>query len=253
MELEEGKTYSTQEIQAFMGISKSTWDHSRDKFLENFCLYYEYEVIYEGRSTNYHILKKLGDYKKPPSKRDKEIRDKTYEEQIVDVIECDNVQTPRNVARIIQNTDAIKAFEHKEGTVYEYTRLRMLSMFGKCIGEGGTHGGIIDKIWCRVDLEHNVYIPLSDETIREFYELFGEIRECSKDAELDLLNDFYSGLITGAELAESINTLSFSAYLTARKEFMKKHGYYPLKVPIYGLDGLDILRFEEGASSNDQC
>ena len=81
MELEEGKTYSTQEMQRFMGISKSTWDHSRDKYLENFCLYYEYEVIYEGRSTNYHILKKLGDYKKPPSKRSKEIRDKTYEEQ----------------------------------------------------------------------------------------------------------------------------------------------------------------------------
>ena len=72
MELEEGKTYSTQEMQRFMGISKSTWDHSRDKYLENFCLYYEYEVIYEGRSTNYHILKK------PPSKRSKEIRDKTY-------------------------------------------------------------------------------------------------------------------------------------------------------------------------------
>lgn len=57
MKLEEGKTYSTQEMQRFMGISKSTWDHSRDKYLENFCLYYEYEVIYEGRSTNYHILK----------------------------------------------------------------------------------------------------------------------------------------------------------------------------------------------------
>lgn len=73
--------------------------------------------IYEGRSTNYHILKKLGDYKKPPSKRNKEARDKTYEEQIVDVIEVDNVQTPKNVARIIESTDAIKAFEHTEGTV----------------------------------------------------------------------------------------------------------------------------------------
>ena len=47
MELEEGKTYSTQEMQRFMGISKSTWDHSRDKYLENFCLYYEYDEDYE--------------------------------------------------------------------------------------------------------------------------------------------------------------------------------------------------------------
>lgn len=248
MELEEGKTYSTQEMQTFMGISKSTWDHSRDKFLENFCLYYEYEVIYEGRSTNYHILKKLGDYKKPPSKRNKEARDKTYEEQIVDVIEVDNVQTPKNVARIIESTDAIKAFEHTEGTVYEYTRLRMLSMFGKRVGEGGTHGGIIDKIWCRVDLEHNIYIPLDDETVKEFCELFGAIKESSKDAELELLNDYQIGLITRDDLIESIGSLGFSNYLTARKEFKKKYGYYPLKVPIYALDGLDIIRFEKGES-----
>lgn len=249
MELEEGKTYSTQEMQTFMGISKSTWDHSRDKFLENFCLYYEYEVIYEGRSTNYHILKKLGDYKKPPSKRNKEVRDKTYEEQIVDVIEVDNVQTPKNVARIIENTDAIKAFEHTEGTVYEYTRLRMLSMFGKRVGEGGTHGGIIDKIWCRVDLEHNIYIPLDDETVKEFCELFGAIKESSKDAELELLNDYQIGLITRDDLIESIGSLGFSNYLTARKEFKKKYGYYPLKVPIYALDGLDIIRFEKGENA----
>ena len=51
MELEEGKIYTTQQMQKFMGISKSTWDHSRDELLENFCLYYEYEVVYEGRST----------------------------------------------------------------------------------------------------------------------------------------------------------------------------------------------------------
>ena len=162
------------------------------------------------------------------------------------MIEVDNVQTPKNVARIIENTDAIKAFEHTEGTVYEYTRLRMLSMFGKRVGEGGTHGGIIDKIWCRVDLEHNIYIPLDDETVKEFCELFGAIKESSKDAELELLNDYQIGLITRDDLIESIGSLGISNYLTARKEFKKKYGYYPLKVPIYALDGLDIIRFEKG-------
>ena len=82
MELEEGKIYTTQQMQKFMGISKSTWDHRRDELLENFCLYYEYEVIYEGRSTKYHILRKLGDYQKPLSKRSKELRDQIYERRI---------------------------------------------------------------------------------------------------------------------------------------------------------------------------
>ena len=154
MELEEGKIYTTQQMQKFMGISKSTWDHRRDELLENFCLYYEYEVVYEGRSTKYHILRKLGDYQKPLSKRSKELRDQIYEKEIVDVIERDNVQTAKNIARIIQKKDEIKEYHHTEGTVYEYTRLRVASMFGKKVGEGGTHGEIIEKIWCRADLEH---------------------------------------------------------------------------------------------------
>lgn len=248
MELEEGKTYSTQEMQNFMGISKSTWDHSRDKFLENFCLYYEYEVIYEGRSTNYHIIKKLGDYQKPPSKRNKETRDKVYEGKIVDVIEVDNVQTPKNVARIIGETETIKAFEHKEGTVYEYTRLRMLSMFGKTIGEGGTHGEILEKVWCRADLVHNLYIPLGEAEIQDFYALYGTAKEKGKLAELELLNDYHIGLIKKEELIESIGSIGLSNYLEARKTFCNKYGYYPIKVPVYGLDGLDIKRFEKGES-----
>lgn len=167
MELEEGKIYTTQQMQKFMGISKSTWDHRRDELLENFCLYYEYEVVYEGRSTKYHILHKLGDYQKPLSKRSKELRDQIYEKEIVGVIEQDNVQTAKNIARIIQKKDEIKEYHHTEGTVYEYTRLRVASMFGKKVGEGGTHGEIIEKIWCRADLEHNCYIPMSDEAIQQ--------------------------------------------------------------------------------------
>lgn len=78
--------------------------------------------------------------------------------------------------------------------------------------------------------------------------MFGAIKESSKDAELELLNDYQIGLITKDDLIESIGSLSFSNYLTARKEFKKKHGYYPFKVPVYALDGLDIIRFDKGES-----
>lgn len=47
--------------------------------------------------------------------------------------------------------------------------------------------------------------------------------------------------------------ISLSNYIAARKCFYQKYGYYPIKVPVYGLDGLDILRFEKGGSYNDQC
>ena len=64
-----------------------------------------------------------------------------------------------------------------------YTESFTVNAAGKRVGESGTHGAVIDKIWCRVDFDHNIYIPLEDETIREFCEMFGAIKESSKDAE----------------------------------------------------------------------
>ena len=98
-----------------MGVGKSTWSHKRDDLLKNFSLYYEYECLYEGRCVNYHILQKFGDYQKPLPKRNSQKRDKVYEEKIVDVIQEDNLQTAKNVARIIQNTEEI---QHSEKIAY---------------------------------------------------------------------------------------------------------------------------------------
>ena len=70
---------------------------------------------------------------------------------------------------------------------------------------------------------------------------------------LGLLNDYQIGLIQKEELQEAIGEISLSNYIAARKSFHQKYGYYPIKVPVYGLDGLDILRFEKGGSYNDQC
>ena len=59
------------------------------------------------------------------------MRDAVYEAQIVDVIEQDDYQTAANVARIITTREQIKNLHHSNGTVQEYTRLRMREMFGK--------------------------------------------------------------------------------------------------------------------------
>ena len=75
VELEVGKTYSTQQFIKALDISQSTWDRNREKYLDNLRIYYDFEVIYRGRRKFYKIVKKLGDYRKPPNKRSKEIRD----------------------------------------------------------------------------------------------------------------------------------------------------------------------------------
>lgn len=245
VELIVGKTYTTGELQQALSVSESSWSHDRNRYLDNLRLYYEYEVKYRGRNTDYYIVKKLGDYQKPPRKRDRAIQDAVYEEQIVDVIETDNYQTASNVARIIKSRKPIQAFHHSDNTVKEYTRLRMREMFGKRPNEGGTRGAILEKEWCRLDLLNNCYLPMSEADIQSFYDLFADFREDSHKQELEIVNDFKIGLITKEELAEQISEVSLNAYLTARKEFSRQFGYYPLKVPVYGLDGVDIQRFED--------
>ena len=119
-------------------------------------------------------------------------------------------------------------------------------MFGNTIGEGGTHGEILEKIWCRVDLTNNTYIPMSEEEICEFFKIFGAVKDEGKPAELDLLNDYQIGLISQKELNSAIGAIGLSNYLDAREKFHNKYDYYPIKVPRYGLDGIDTVRFLKG-------
>ena len=109
------------------------------------------------------------------------------------------------------------------------------------------------RIWMQCALEHNCYIPMSDEAIQNFLDCYSQSKEDGKQKELELLNDYQIGLIQKEELQEAIGEISLSNYIAARKSFHQKYGYYPIKVPVYGLDGLDILRFEKGGSYNDQC
>ena len=243
-ELIVGKIYTTNEMQKFFSVSASTWSHKRNEYLDNLSLYYEYEVRYCGRNTHYLIVKKLGDYQKPPRKKDKAVRDAVYEAQIVDVIEQDDYQTAANVARIITTREPIKNLHHSNGTVQEYTRLRMREMFGKKPLEGGTHGMIMEKVWCRLDDIRNRYIPMSDEEIEAFYDLFSNIRSENQQAELEVLNDYNIHIIDKEERASRISDISLNGYLSARKEFCRRYGYFPIKVPVYGLDGFDIIRFD---------
>lgn len=240
-----GNVYSTKEMQKLMGISESTWAHNKDKYLDNFALYYEYDVEYDGNKTNYRILKQLGDYKKPPNKRDKEKRDKTYSEEIVTVVEEDNVQTAANVSRIIKDHEPIRQFQHADSTVYEYTRVRMRLMFGNREGCGGTVGGIIEKIWCMLDREHNCYIPMETEQIKAFFSFIRNENKALTKEEAEIYNDYEIGLITKEEMNKQIGSLGFSAFLSAKKRFKEEYGYTPVKVPIYGFYEKDILLFEQ--------
>lgn len=244
---EVGATYTTKEMQGRLGVSEGTWSHKRNQLLDNFNQYYDYEVLYKGRNTFYHILKQKGEYSKPLRKNDGRKRDEIYSQEIVKVIKKDNVQTAKNVSRIIRNNEPIVKLNHKDGTVYENTRLRMRAMFGTDLISGGTIGAIIDKIWCGLDLETNTYFRMSDEEYDDFKKMMRVEQKEILDEELELYSDYKNGLIEEDELGKKAKEIGFRAFLSAQETYKKKYGYRPIKVPVYGFYDIDVLQFERVA------
>ena len=245
MELKVNQTYTTQEMIEFFGVSKATWKKKKDRLLDHFRRYYMYEVFYDTkdrRKINYKILKKLQEYEPPLGKGAK--RDLVYDRKIEEVIEEDNIQTARNVSRIIKDDTEIVALNHTDNTRYEYTRVRMRIMFGTKAGEHGTKGFISDKIWCKLDENNNCYIELTPEEIQKFYDIYSDEKKLIQEDELTIMSDYQNGLITQEEMKTLISDTTLGAFISARTLYKEKNGYYPIKVPVYQLSAFDLSEQE---------
>ena len=208
--------------------------------------FYEYEIEYDkfdSRKTNYRIIKILDEYEAPPTKS--EINDKVYRKKILEVIEKDNVQTAKNVSNIIKSDTEIVNLNHKDSTRYEYTRVRMRTMFGTKAGERGTNGLIREKIWCCLDAENHCYIPLNEEQIDNFYKIFMEYKNEAKEDLLTYYSDYINGLLTKEELNEAVGSSGLSCFISAREEFKEKYGFRPIKVPIYEISAFEYQEKKE--------
>ena len=245
MELKVNQTYTTQEMIEFFGVSKATWKKKKDRLLDHFRRYYMYEVFYDTkdrRKINYKILKKLQEYEPPLGKGAK--RDLVYDRKIEEVIEEDNIQTARNVSRIIKDDTEIVALNHTDNTRYEYTRVRMRIMFGTKAGEHGTKGFISDKIWCKLDENNNCYIELTPKKKQKFYDIYSDEKKLIQEDELTIMSDYQNGLITQEEMKTLISDTTLGAFISARTLYKEKYGYYPIKVPVYQLSAFDLSEQE---------
>lgn len=239
MIIRESDILSTNEMKKFFNVSDSKWKRNKNKLLKHFGNYFEYEVLYQGRNINYHIIKEIKPYQEPTKERKSEKRDRDYEKNIIKVIEKDDIQTAMNVSRIIKDYEDIKAYNHKETTIYEYTRVQMRNMFGTEVNQGGTRGIIERKIWCKLLIEENRYEELNEEEIQDFYNIFKKTKDEIKENELEIFSDFQNGLITKEEMNEQIGYCGYECFLTARKIFKSKYGFYPIKVPQYVISAFE--------------
>ena len=249
MELKEDEVYSTKDMQYFFGVSKDTWKKKKDELLFHLSSFFEYEIEYDSkdyRKLNYHILKQLHEYEPPQRKSIK--RDLTYENKIIETIQSNNLQTAKSVSRTIKTEPEIGEYNHKDGTVYEYTRLNMRKMFGTKVGESGTKGCILEKIWCRVDKEANLYIPMTENEIKNFHSIFSQYRKANQEKIATYYSDYKGGIITKEELNAAVGEVGISAFIDAQREFKATYNFRPLKVPIYCLAAYETPEKEKEAA-----
>ena len=120
-------------------------------------------------------------------------------------------------------------------------------MFGNSLLNGGTIGGMLDKVWCGLDRETNTYFPIPDELYEKFKEIMSEERKGTIEPELELYSDYENGLIETAAFYKQVGELNFRAFLTAQAVFKDRYGFRPIKVPVYGFNDTDILLFDKAA------
>lgn len=239
--LEIGKTYTTQELQQALGItSRSTWSHKKNEYLDSLSRAYEYEVSYKGKSAFYTFTKQIGEYQKPENKRSREKTDAVIHQFIRDVVEEDNLQTAANIGRRAfesfgDSKTKVAELGLKESTTQEYIRIRMREMFGTKIGQGGTDGYMMEKVWCRLNAEGNYYEEISDKIIKDYYEIVQTIKNEIKKEDVCMFEDYKNGLISREEYGELLINYNTNLFAEAKKKFFNKYGYYPVKVPRYQL------------------
>lgn len=233
-----GERLNTKEVYQRLGISDKTWKKNRKDILIELGNIYEYEVEYEGRTTIYHFIKRVGEATQSP-------RDEAFERAILTTLYFQPMNTAANVARIIQKDEEqdIAAMGYADGTVYEYTKSRMRKWFGNNENDRGDFedmedmkerkGFIEEKVWCMLDAEYNDYIEMSQEQIDYFMKSIKDSFKTDTEMEVKLLADYDAGVISKSELDKALGDLKVAGYAAAKKAFRAKYGKFPIKVPVY--------------------
>lgn len=251
MQIEVGKSYTVEEMKTFFNVNDNVWYKKRDKLLKHLALYYQYHTEKDKadkRKYYFVIDGAIGEYESftNESTLKKVRKDKSFNDEIDNVITEDGRQTAKNVSRIISQKESIQALSYKDSTIDEYTRQYMIQGYGRkvfgeqyqvgedtVVEEGGERGYIAGKEWCKYDSQNQKYIPLSKEERAFFFSLFEAENKSREDAEADLYSQYQSGEITNDELSSAVKELGYSSFLRAQDFFMEKYKYRPIKVSVY--------------------
>lgn len=242
IELTLNKPYSTKELAEALGITYGSFKNRKNEYLDSLSRAYEYEISYKGRGIFYTFTSQIAEYNGYERKNAREKNDAVIHKYIIEVIEEDNLQTAANMGRRAFESFAkgvkteVAKLGLKESTTKEYIRLQMREMFGTKINQGGTDGFISEKVWCRLNAEYNVYEELSDDIVKDYYEIVQTVKSEIKKEDVCMFEDYQNGLISREEYGEMLINYNTNLFAEAKKMFAAKHGFYPIKVPRYELN-----------------
>lgn len=229
-----GEELTVQELVERLGISINTWNSKKKKYIEHLREYYDVEIIGNGKSRRYKIVRQLQEYEPLISKKDKEAIEYTYKKVILEEIQKSkmNLQLYSTMNQRIYGS-VFKKFGHKEGTSYKYTSKELKELFGAEEGQSGSNGEFVKKVWARriYDGDYD-FEGMEGEELSDWLKILKETFQ-NNDAIVDTYTAFFNEEINEEEARDIIWIEGKFKYQRALIAFDEKYGYQPVKVRKY--------------------
>ena len=207
--------YSNKDVQEKLGVSPVTWKRRYDEILEYLRLYWDYELIQEGRSNVFVVNEEFAPLEKLPRKTKSVEMKEFYREQTDRIVQVNPWNSGANIARQIISKD--NKYDHKEGTATNYVR--------PILKEEDTVSE--DRKWMRLEYSTFRYVELSEEEVEYLKELF--TKHLGKASIADIIASEEAGYISKEAAYGKIK----GSYNDAMEEFMERYGFRPIKIGKY--------------------
>lgn len=215
------KQYTTKSLREALGVTIYQWNTKRQEILDYLKYYCDYEILVQGTANIYIIKEVYNQWEGMPKKKKSDEAKAYYSEKAEKVINQDKYTTGSQLARDIRKLDDFK-LPHKEGTSAVYCREVLKEEYD-----------IVDRQWRHVDMEKELYVPLTDAQLEFLKNCFKE--QFSEDDNIEkktnLINDYKNRVITQDEYKDALCSIELSAYEDAISMFIKKYGFQPRKIP----------------------
>lgn len=224
MILEEGKTYTNEELAEWFQVKPATFTKAKKKKLE----YLKYFAEFEEIKCKVKITKVYEpNYINP---RDKESNNKLYQHGIENVIKETPLQLYKTcTGRVIQQENEIKRLNHSFETSYKYVRENLPKI---AITER--------RVWCRRYYGEAVdFIPLTPGQLATWKKLISIYISEDGEGRAEVMAEYQSlgdnGELTQDEVKEHIYQLHKECWERAKDQFYAQYKFVPNSVPQWKL------------------